>query len=185
MTQIDLLADGIVERFFREWTADNARIFAAIGHRLLEPIFEDVSAPRIDQFSGPHRFLSNFFKEPDQLLTIEHLYQASKTEDASTVSAILAATSPRRAKKLGRQIPTEMIRRDWEVHRLRVMAPAVYKKFQHSRLRHRLDETGDAILIEGNTWGDSFWGVDLSTDRGSNWLGTILMNVRALNRGYR
>lgn len=36
--------------------------------------------------------------------------------------------------------------------------------------------TGDAILIEGNTWGDRFWGV--CEGFGQNHLGHVLMRVR-------
>jgi predicted NAD-dependent protein-ADP-ribosyltransferase YbiA (DUF1768 family) len=44
-------------------------------------------------------------------------------------------------------------------------------------LRQRLLDTGDQDLVEGNTWGDTFWGV--CRGQGSNWLGRILMDVRA------
>ena len=33
-------------------------------------------------------------------------------------------------------------------------------------------------LVEGNTWGDMYWGVDLHTMKGQNKLGKILMKVR-------
>lgn len=38
--------------------------------------------------------------------------------------------------------------------------------------------TGDAVLKEGNTWNDVFWGVSLKTGQGENNLGKILMRVR-------
>jgi predicted NAD-dependent protein-ADP-ribosyltransferase YbiA (DUF1768 family) len=37
-------------------------------------------------------------------------------------------------------------------------------------------ETGDAELIEGNDWGDTFWGV--CGGKGNNFLGKLLMEVR-------
>lgn len=40
----------------------------------------------------------------------------------------------------------------------------------------RLAETGDVDLVEGNTWGDTFWGV--YNGRGENWLGVLLMLTR-------
>ena len=40
----------------------------------------------------------------------------------------------------------------------------------------RLINTGDAILIEGNTWGDTYWGV--CDGVGENRLGKLLMEVR-------
>ena len=39
-------------------------------------------------------------------------------------------------------------------------------------------EYSDAELIEGNTWHDTFWGVDLKTGEGENHLGKILMALR-------
>lgn len=33
-------------------------------------------------------------------------------------------------------------------------------------------------LVEGNSFGDTFWGVDARTGKGENHLGKILMKVR-------
>lgn len=38
--------------------------------------------------------------------------------------------------------------------------------------------TGDRLLVEGNTWGDTYWGDTGSTDS-ENMLGTLLMQRRA------
>ncbi len=38
--------------------------------------------------------------------------------------------------------------------------------------------TDDAVLQEGNRWGDRFWGVDLATGIGENQLGQVLMRKR-------
>jgi predicted NAD-dependent protein-ADP-ribosyltransferase YbiA (DUF1768 family) len=53
----------------------------------------------------------------------------------------------------------------------------VYLKFaNHPELLKQLLATGDEELVEGNGWGDRFWGkVD---DIGENNLGKILMGVR-------
>ena len=40
----------------------------------------------------------------------------------------------------------------------------------------RLVETGTEELVEGNDWGDTYWGVCKGT--GKNMLGKILMEVR-------
>jgi predicted NAD-dependent protein-ADP-ribosyltransferase YbiA (DUF1768 family) len=45
-------------------------------------------------------------------------------------------------------------------------------------LRRQLILTGNEQLIEGNNWGDTFWGVDLRTGKGDNHLGKILMQIR-------
>ncbi|NWN81082.1 NADAR family protein, partial [Bacillus sp. (in: firmicutes)] len=43
-------------------------------------------------------------------------------------------------------------------------------------LKNKLLQTGESILIEGNTWGDKIWGV--CNGVGENKLGKILMKVR-------
>lgn len=43
--------------------------------------------------------------------------------------------------------------------------------------RDQLLATGGVELIEGNDWGDAFWGV--CGGYGQNWLGVLLMLVRS------
>ena len=51
------------------------------------------------------------------------------------------------------------------------------KKFtEHLDLQKKLLETDDAILIEGNTWGDTYWG--MCAGIGENKLGQLLMKIR-------
>ncbi|MCY8564311.1 NADAR family protein [Bacillus sonorensis] len=47
---------------------------------------------------------------------------------------------------------------------------------QNDHLINKLLQTGESILIEGNTWGDKIWGV--CNGVGENKLGKILMKVR-------
>ena len=60
------------------------------------------------------------------------------------------------------------------------MASLLFAKFAQPELRKLLCETGDADLVEGNTWGDKFWGV--CEGKGKNMLGLLLMQVRAAAR---
>lgn len=53
----------------------------------------------------------------------------------------------------------------------------IAKFMQNKNLAQLLIETGDATLIEGNTWGDRVWGV--CDGVGENRLGKILMQIRA------
>ena len=48
---------------------------------------------------------------------------------------------------------------------------------QNPDLLKKLLDTGDAELVEGNTWGDKVWGV--CNDEGENRLGKILMRIRS------
>ena len=51
-------------------------------------------------------------------------------------------------------------------------------KFSDDKLKNKLIDTYPAELIEGNTWNDKFWGVDINTSIGENNLGKILMKLR-------
>ena len=71
------------------------------------------------------------------------------------------------------------LRPDWEKVKNGIMEEIVCAKFtQHTDLAEKLLATGDRVLVEGNHWGDTFWGVDTRTGQGENHLGKILMKVR-------
>lgn len=109
---------------------------------------------------------------------VEIEFQAAKTLDPGMRKAILAARSPAEAKRIGRRA---QLRPDWEQVKLEVMTEAVARKFAPgSRYARELLATGDRQLIEGNSWGDQFWGAVREGDgwRGHNHLGTILMARR-------
>jgi len=133
----------------------------------------------INSFQGQYRFLSNFY--PAQLEfhgtmwpTSEHAYQAAKTMDLEGKRLIQEANSPGAAKRAGRRVK---IRSDWEKSKVLIMHQIVEAKFlQNPDLLLKLHETGDARLVEGNTWNDTFWGI--CDGRGENHLGTILEIVR-------
>lgn len=138
----------------------------------------------INQFTGRYQWLSNFWIlnppikfEELEYQTVEHAFQASKTLDESAripFSNFSGSVTPGYAKQLGRQLE---LRRDWEQVKLQMMEHFVSLKFNNNDLlASRLVATGDAILTEGNTWGDKFWGV--CDGEGLNWLGLILMRVR-------
>ncbi len=110
--------------------------------------------------------------------TLEHAYQAAKVDPAAPnaqnwYQRIYKAATPAEAKRLGRLCP---LRSDWEQSKIEEMRCLLARKFSHPTLRKMLLETGDAELIENNTWGDTFWGVYIGT--GENWLGKLLMELR-------
>jgi predicted NAD-dependent protein-ADP-ribosyltransferase YbiA (DUF1768 family) len=51
-------------------------------------------------------------------------------------------------------------------------------KFTQEPFRTKLLETEDTELIEGNWWGDEFWGININTDTGQNILGRLIMKIR-------
>jgi ribA/ribD-fused uncharacterized protein len=134
----------------------------------------------IDSFQGEYRYLSNFWAvevvfEGMTYPTAEHAYQAAKSLDPAERQRIAGSPTPAEAKRAGRALKP---RDDWETAKFQVMEVVVLDKFtRHADLRRQLLATGDAELIEGNTWGDRVWGV--YQGEGENRLGKILMKVRA------
>jgi ribA/ribD-fused uncharacterized protein len=138
----------------------------------------------IDRFDGTkYRFLSNFW--PSEVVydgevypTVEHAYQAAKTLDVNARRAIREASTPGKAKRLGQKV---VYRENWENLKYTVMEELLKQKFKWSdsgcELGNLLEETGDQELIEGNTWGDVYWGV--CDGKGQNNLGKILMDIRS------
>ena len=137
----------------------------------------------IDRFEGPYRFLSNFwecdiYSSEDGAVykSVEHIFQADKTNDPKEKKTIRDCATPGQAKRAGRKVT---LRPDWEKIKLsRMEARVRYKFFTHKDLAELLLATGDEELVEGNDWGDDFWGVILETGKGENHLGKILMKVR-------
>lgn len=121
--------------------------------------------------AGDYSFLSNFYLHGNW--TVEHHYQAAKTDDPQWASRILNAPTPGAAKKLGRKAP---LRPTWEQEKVAVMLALLRVKFLWPNLAQQLLDTRDATLIEGNWWGDTFWGV--CKGQGENHLGKLLMQVR-------
>lgn len=167
------------------------------------------SGPVITSFSGDHAFLSNFYpctfsaelllgREPftSEWRTVEHFFQASKATTLNDAWRIQDVPTPGAAKRAGRAIE---LREDWDAIKLDVMLRGVRAKFsQNDALKLMLLATTPRQLIEGNTWGDRYWGavyVDTGYDGpfaarghwdGANWLGKILEFVReeAKGRGW-
>lgn len=135
----------------------------------------------IDTFSNRYRWLSNFWPAPVRLTdvsypTVEHAYQAAKTTDITLRAQIAVCPRPGGAKRLGRHLP---LRPHWGGMRLAVMLDLLRQKFAPGTdLADKLVATKTATLIEGNTWGDRFWGVDAVEQLGENHLGLLLMRVR-------
>jgi ribA/ribD-fused uncharacterized protein len=154
----------------------------------------------ITDFRGEHGWLSNFHRGHPFYLpgwqplmpTAEHAYQACKARTGEGADWVLAAPTPQLAKSRGRQVDAYP---DWDQVRKRVMLKILLAKFTDEQLRSQLVATGDAVLVEGNTWGDTFWGAVPIGERqhgnwpiwkpggsvwlaGHNWLGRELMMVR-------
>lgn len=144
----------------------------------------------ITDFHGEYYWLDNMFLSPirwSPSLTfeaVEYGFVYFKLADPAMRNDVLACVNPYEAKALGRSVA---MRDDWDEIKFGIMYELVSRKFnQNPRLMRKLLATGDAMLIEGNTWDDNIWGdctcVDCLHIPGENWLGKILMSLRAQYR---
>jgi len=135
------------------------------------------------EFQGEFRFLSNFFLCSltwDNIVWphSEAAYQAAKTLNRAK-RIEFSHLSPFESKRRGKQL---MLRDDWDKVKIEIMAEILFAKFdQNPHLKQQLLTTGDVLLIEGNSWKDTFWGHSpVGSNIGSNHLGRLLMELRTL-----
>jgi N-glycosidase YbiA len=135
----------------------------------------------ITSFIGDNKFLSNFYTckvvlDDIEYSSVEHAYQAAKTLNTKERKPFHKHPLPTAAesKKMGRKLT---IRSDWESVKLKVMEDLLVQKFAIPELKEMLTETKGKTLVEGNYWGDDFWGVD-NRKGGQNHLGKLLMAIR-------
>lgn len=137
--------------------------------------------PKIDKFGGEYSFLSNFYPHEFEYQgitwpTAEHAYQASKAKmenKAGVTRLILATKNPGSVKAFGKKIE---LREDWEDVKLHVMKEILRYKFSSDYMSEKLMSTNGFDLVEGNTWGDTYWGVCRGV--GKNYLGKLIMTIR-------
>ena len=132
----------------------------------------------IDEFKGQYAFLSNFYPclihwDAMDYPSVEHAYQASKSDLMLPRLKICKAKTPGEAKRLGQKV--DLIP-GWEFLKQGIMYQLLELKFCTNPLKQKLIDTRPNVLIEGNNWGDTYWGqVD---GKGQNLLGKMLMNIR-------
>ncbi|RXZ61565.1 NADAR family protein [Candidatus Borkfalkia ceftriaxoniphila] len=132
----------------------------------------------IKEFRGKYFFLSNFYNTKIEYFDMvfennEAAFQSMKCPERMEEFTKLSAAE---AKRLGRRVP---LCDDWEESKETIMYEICLAKFtQHKDLGDQLLATGDAELIEGNTWYDTEWGV--CNGIGKNKLGKILMRIREI-----
>ena len=104
--------------------------------------------------------------------SVDHAYQASKTDDIK-IRELIKKSKISEVKKLGRSL---QIRDEWVKSRIDIMRMLIREKFQNPFLRHLLLCTGNLSLINDNLRNEKFWG--MFKGNGENWLGKILEEVR-------
>lgn len=139
----------------------------------------------INEFTREYEFLSNYFPCTVSyngyiFNSSEAAYQAQKCVHKEDMEAIAHMKTADEAKQYAKTMDK---RTDWDMIKEKIMYRVVKQKFiQNSSLGQKLLDTENAYLIEGNNWGDQFWGIcpvvgDVGI-AGLNMLGTILMVIR-------
>jgi len=112
--------------------------------------------------------------------TVEHYYQAAKTDDPEVKEMIREAETAAEAMRIGQVLD---VRPDWEEIRDDVIRRAYYAKFKaHKKWRRILISTHGTPLHDASPRKHPYWGV-----KGKDRLGQILMEVRTQlkkERGY-
>ena len=132
------------------------------------------------EFKDEYSWLSNFADvevewEGVKYKSVEHAYQSAKSMDLEWKNYCASDVSSGKVKRGSREIE---IREDWELIKVGVMKNLLKQKFSDDYYKNKLLATGNLYIIEGNRWGDIFWGVNLKTGEGRNILGLIIMDLR-------
>jgi ribA/ribD-fused uncharacterized protein len=152
----------------------------------------------VKEFRGEYFFLSNYYTAPafdwrgHMFFSGEQAFAYAKTlypRHGESMRAkdlgkrLLDTGNPGVAKKYGREVPLDVP--TWDAQRVPIMREIVHAKFRGvPGLAGQLVNTGAMMLVEGNTWGDTFWG--RCNGKGFNTLGAILMEERGVwSRGSR
>ncbi len=115
--------------------------------------------------------------------SVENAYMAWKSLSLDVRKKIFKM-SPREAKTFAHS-DDFIIRPDYSdegrINTMRVLNEQKFSK-RNPKFLQKLLDMGDSTIMEGNTWGDDFFGVDLNIGSGQNNLGKIHMYVRDLRR---
>lgn len=148
----------------------------------------------VSSFRGDYAFLSNYdkhglfewrgelFSSGEQAFAYAKTFYSTGPDTTELADKIMIAQTPGAAKKLGRQAPLDLELWDGG-HKVQIMREITHAKYsQVPEYAGKLINTGAMMLVEGNDWGDTFWGrckVD-GKWKGLNTLGVILMEERGL-----
>jgi ribA/ribD-fused uncharacterized protein len=142
----------------------------------------------IKRFRGEYQWLSNMVAckvtyDGIEYPSSEHAYQSAKSDDMEWKS--LCANKQIPSKKIKVESRKVDIVYNWDDIKLEVMEGCLRSKFSKNPFRAMLEATGEQLIEEGNSWSDTFWGVDLKTGKGDNNLGKLIMKIRKENRNER
>ncbi len=135
----------------------------------------------IKEFQGEYRWLSNFW--PVQIKykgrvfhNVENAFHSEKSDDSFFKDFCKLESNPKIVKK--RQLDMITLRSDWGNVKVEIMEELTRIKYHNLELQQKLLDTGNQEIQEGNSWDDTFWGINLETGKGENRLGKIIMKIR-------
>lgn len=135
---------------------------------------------KIESFTGDYAFLSNAYNckiEFNGLVynNADAAYEAQKCLDKSIMNKFTRLSSAK-ARAKGRNLPEN---EEFEYDKVNILYKIVLAKFkQNEDLKRKLLDTGDAELINNNTFRDEIYGV--YNGKGMNILGKTLELVRSI-----
>lgn len=142
---------------------------------------------RFYRSSGEHGYLSNLYKrritfECNQFTCSECAYQFGKPREESVANWLCDAPKPHLCAAAAHALLSFDINSNWNEIKVDRMRRVLKAKFaQHTDIKAKLLNTGDAVLIEeSNT--DAFWGIG-KKGVGKNMLGVLLMELRGELKG--
>jgi len=110
--------------------------------------------------------------------TVEAFFQAQKSLDPQ-IRAKVAQMDPSTAKRFcGRKAANFKLRPNWDNLRNDIMEIGLRAKFVPGTNHHKKLMETEGEIIEWNNWGDTYWGKDIRTGKGRNFLGLLLMKLR-------
>ena len=135
----------------------------------------------IPEFKGKYRWLSNFYPcsilyHGNMFRSVEHAYQSAKSSNPMWINFCLNTEDPGIVKTKSNTL--EYDKEIWKTKSLKIMELLLTQKFNMEPFRSLLLDTVEEELQEGNTWHDTFWGVDIKTGHGQNHLGKSIMLIR-------
>lgn len=140
----------------------------------------------ITEFRGKWTKLSNYsivsiWYKDHMYPSVEHAYQAAKSTDPVIQQMVRNLATPNLAKKMGKEIQDNPLiyhfRQDFHNVKIGIMYDLLVEKFKQEPERTLLLSSGTEKLVEGNWWGDKFWG-QCPVGDGENHLGKLLMQIR-------
>lgn len=132
----------------------------------------------INSFRGEYFYLSNMYPckvryDGLEFRCAEAAFQAAKLENREE-RVRFTFMDGYESKREGRKVK---LRSNWNNIRFNIMGKILFNKFiGNPDIALKLIRTGDEILVEGNNWGDKYWGVVNGV--GENNLGMLLMRLR-------